>query len=169
MLESTLFKLSCYLAFYSNGALHCAMLQVLEETDWEVGKEEGTHAARLQARGSGGEEREAMRRCTVMERLDMKWELWNSGLRWKAEIWHSDPGGEEDMPGEKHRTKGKSASWPWGLQPHSSSLPCSQDCGSQACPWQDTGELSREYELHQRKDLQKPTFGRPLMKQPSLP
>ena len=47
---------------------------------------------------------------------------------------HSDLGGEEDAPGEKHQTEGKSASWPWGLQRHSSSLPCSQDCGSQACP-----------------------------------
>lgn len=126
-------------------------------------------AANLQARELGGEEREVVRRCTVMGSLDKKRELRRSGLRRKAEIGHSDLGGEEDESGESHQTEGKSASWPWGLQRHSPSPPCSQDCGSQARPWQDTGELPREYELRQRRDLQKPTFGRPLMKQPRLP
>lgn len=42
------------------------MMHVSEETDWEAGKGRGVRAANLQARESGGEEREVVRRCTVM-------------------------------------------------------------------------------------------------------
>lgn len=74
----------------------CAMMLILEETGQEAGRGREAHAVCLWARSPEARKRRPWVRSTVVGSLEMKWEIWHSGLR-----------GGKDVPGGKHQTTRK--------------------------------------------------------------
>lgn len=136
---------------------------VLEETGWELERKRGPCGlcvGRGHERSGNGSEEKSL--CHGQFGDEMR----DSIVAWVGRMW-CDLGVWVEgrmCPGKDIRLN-ESAPCPWDSPspflhpPHPQPHPVLSTVGSQACPWQETGEFSGGHYLHQRKDLQKLAVG----------